>query len=247
MTKTTIFNNKITSSILLSLTLATIIAFSMPQAEAHTSIVTESSKTQEVGTIIIYVGFVDQFVGSQTTTFSVSCDSPAIAGIAPTAISGPGEPFVVKVTSSVAGTFDCTITAKLFQRGALQHTDTPIVTSTFSDALATCEEDLGVCEGARDAFEFDLGVCEGDLGVCEGDLGVCEGERDAFEFDLGVCGADLAICTDDLAACQSITIEICHDDEETLSVSAEEIAAHTAHGDELGPCDDDDDDEEDDE
>ena len=208
------------------------------EAEAHTSIVAESSKTQEVGTTISYVGFVDQFTGSQTTTFSVSCDSPATAGIAPTSISGPGVPFVVKVTSSVAGTFDCTITAKLFQRGALQHTDLRIVTSTFSDALASCIDDLGVCEGERDAFEFDLGVCEGDLGVCEGD-------RDAFEFDLGVCGDDLAICTEDLAACQSIRIEICHDDEETLSVSAEEIAAHTAHGDELGPCDDDDDDDDD--
>jgi len=100
-----------------------------------------------------------------------------------------------------------------------------VVDPAITGALATCE-------GERDAFEFDLGVCEG--------------ERDAFEFDLGVCGADLAICTEDLAACQSIRIEICHDDEETLSVSAEEIAAHTAHGDELGPCDDDDDDDEDD-
>ena len=69
--------------------------------------------------------------------------------------------------------------------------------------------------------------------TCNGNLATCSG-------DLSTCNGDFATCTDDLASCQSITIEICHNDEETLSVSAEEIATHTAHGDELGPCDDDD-------
>jgi len=113
------------------MTVAIVIAFSMPQAEAvgEISIPAESSKTAEVGTIISYTGFRSPTAGQISTTLSVSCVSPATATISPTVISGAGGPFVVEVSSSVAGTFECTITAV--------HTGLPtrtlIVTSTFTD------------------------------------------------------------------------------------------------------------------
>jgi len=188
--KTIIFKNKIMSSILLSLTLATIIAFSMPQAEAHTSIVSESSRTQEVGNIIIYVGFIDQFVGLATTTYSVSCDSPATAGIAPTGTSGPGKPFIVKVSSSVAGTFDCTITAKQIvtgPRGTTTHTDRLIVTSTFTDPPPP-----PIMCGLDTVLDIPTNKCLVEPRITNA---------------LSTCNASLATCDDSLSTCQTALAE----------------------------------------
>ena len=214
---------------------------------SHSVVVTPSTQTGPIGVTQTYAFDVRgsgawQVTGSGTVfSFTFGCPFPVADFIPITKInSAPPSGSTIDVNSGVPGSFDCVYTiTNGFGRGShpvsfsLTAVFQPLPPS-FSCGAGTeisgsdCVVDpaitgaLATCEGARDTFEFDLGVCGADLGVCEGDL---------------------AICTDDLAACQSITIEICHDDEETLSVSAEEIAAHIAHGDELGPCDDDDDDD----
>jgi len=89
-------------------------------------------------------------------------------------------------------------------------------------------------------LQADLATAQAALAIAQADLATTLTELGAALDDLNAAQADLATAQADLAAAEAQIIEICHNDEETLSVSAEEIAAHTAHDDELGPCDDDD-------
>jgi len=201
MTKTKIFNSKITIPILISLTVAIVIAFSMPQAEAgHSSITGDSSRTGLVGDTLTYTGFVNQFFGTESSLFSISCDSPATGTVSPTRINAGGRPITVTVTSAVAGEFECTVLVEhcgpfkgqfpCERNGRnVDHSDELVYTSTFNNPPPPpimCGS--GTVPQGNECVQDP--VVTQQIIELQSDLTDCQSQNDQLTSDLVQCEAD---------------------------------------------------------